>query len=815
MDADKQTTAVVYVDRTDARNLYPDQQLEVTLTALSNGHRIGAPLTRLLTDPLPISIKPWVGSGERATPGYGVQFQIPASWLQVPARGRGGTISLVAHVGFPAGTPKLIAVECNPSEFTVKNLHLLFADPACSSDNSFRLDGVPALHLLPLQIRSFELLGNNQNPVGSITAPDQVLSKARQLYPGGERMSVWPYANWIGVRDQEAFTATPAPAQPGETAPVFTCNGLRYPSTAATATAPTIAQTLGSATRFCRITAISAVVRQWETENPGGGFDATVAVHDYSRATSNGPVTEPGWTDSGSPTLSTVQPTSDALRPLFLVNDGSAGRPLGAAAHELGHVLGLPHASIACGGGSGGQIGEAWPPDQIGRLQGVEFDQSTVRPVRPVVDGAGALFDLMSYCGTEANLWLSPRNWNHAFSTLRSYAGLPGVGAADRVSSARAAATASSSRQAFVVGVAGPGGARIVRVVQPHGHDAIPPTAPDSPLRLRALDSAGRVLVDEGVQVQQLLDAPGAATFEAPVPVGAAAVELTSHGVVLDRKKRNRPPRVRLLAPSRRARARAHGSLLVRWSASDPDGDQLQATVDYSFDAGRSWRTVYDGPSTGRASVPGRFLEGSRRARIRVYVNDGFNEANAVSPVFRADGTAPVVQIVRPGMDEPVRGGERTLLIGSAFDDRHRSLRGRALSWYAGRYRLGSGEQLEAPLPAGRVVLRLVARDQAGHQIVLRRVLHVVPAQLRLLALSSPDVVRHRARTITVRVAVSTAATLRTGGRRYRVGRRPRTIVVRLPRRPVSGLLTLPFELAAGGRGAASRGHGAIVVVRL
>jgi hypothetical protein len=643
-----------------------------------------------------------------------------------------------------------------------------------------------------------------------------VLARARQLYPGGERMSVWPYASWIGVRDQETLTVTPTPvALKGETAPVFTCNGLRYGSTAATATTPAVAQTVATATRSCREDAVAAVVAQWETQNPDSGFDATVAVHDYKYPGSGGAsLTEGGWTDPSHGTLATAQSRSEALHPLFLVNDGSANRPIGAAAHELGHVLGLPHASAACGGGTGGQIGESWPSDQIGRLQGIEFDQSTARPVTPVEDGAVAVFDLMSYCGTEANLWLSARNWNHTFATLRSYAGLPQARAADRSSSARAAATGSAG-QAFVIGVAGPEGARIVRVVQPHGHNAGPATAADSPLRLRALDSAGRVLVEEGVQVQQLADAPGAATFEAPVPAGAAAVELTSHGVVLDRKQRNGAPRVRLLAPTRRARARAHGSLLVRWSATDPEGDQLQATVDYSFDGGRSWRTVFDGPSTGDASVPGRFLEGSRRARIRVYVNDGFNEANAVSAVFRADGSPPVVQIVRPGMGEPVRGDERTVLIGSAFDDRHRPLRGRALTWYAGRHRLGSGEQLEAALPAGRVLLRLVARDRTGHQTTLQRVLHVVAAPVRLLQLSAPDVVRHRVRTITVRIAASTAATLTAGAQRYHVGRRPRTIVVRLPTRPATGLLTLPIELVAGGPRAASTARGAIVVVRL
>ena len=814
IDADKQTTAVVYVDRTDGVD-NPGQQLEVTLTALSHGRQIGAPLTRLLTKPLRFGITPWVAASERGDPAYGVQFPVPASWLGVAGRTRGGTIDLVAKIGFPAGTPHLLAVECNPRQLTVKNLHVLVPG-ACASDNSFRLDRVPAMHLLPLNIRSFELLGSGQN-TASIKPSDQVLSRARQLFPGGERMSVWPYANWIGVSNQETFPATSVPAQPSETAPVFTCNGLRYASTSTTA------QTQSNVTRVCRWSAITAVVRQWETENPLSGYDITVAVHNYTIPLASGTVTEPGWTPSNS-TLATVASRSDALQPLFLVNDGTANRPVGAAAHEFGHVMGLSHASASCGAGAGGG-GEPWLPDQVGRLQGVEFDHTTGNPVTPVVDtSVQPQFDLMSYCGpgatpsnttgssVEGTLWISPRNWNHAFATLRAYAALPATPA--RSSSTDRAATASSG-QAFVVGVANAESARILRVVQPHGDEAIPAPAPDSPLRMRALDSAGRVLVDEGVQVQQLLDAPGAGTFVAPVPARADAVELTSHGAVLDRQQRNRPPKVRLLAPARHARAHSRGKLIVRWSASDPDRDQLQATVDYSFDGGRSWRTVYDGPSTGSAGVPGRFLEGSPRARIRVYVNDGFNEASVTSPVFRADGTAPVAQIIRPGRGEPVRGSERTLLIGSAFDDHHRSLRGGALTWYAGRRRLGSGEQLGATLPAGRVVLRLVARDRGGHQTVLRRVLHVIAAPVHLLRLRSPDDVRHRARAITLRIAATTTATLRVGGRRYTVGRRSRTIVVRLPRSPGAGLLRLPFRLAAAGPGAPSIERGVIVVVRL
>ena len=38
-------------------------------------------------------------------------------------------------------------------------------------------------------------------------------------------------------------------------------------------------------------------------------------------------------------------------------------RPLTSVGHEFGHLLGLPHAALSgCGGNSGGQSGEAWPP---------------------------------------------------------------------------------------------------------------------------------------------------------------------------------------------------------------------------------------------------------------------------------------------------------------------------------------------------------------------------------------------------------------------------------------------------------------------
>ena len=100
--------------------------------------------------------------------------------------------------------------------------------------------------------------------------------------------------------------------------------------------------------------------------------------------------------------------------------------------HEIGHGLGLVHASNECGGGqdnddddnlkdaagnnillngkpqSNGQVGEPWPPDEQGQIQGIGLDRRnwdifrTGSLPRTIVEGYPAAgdeyYDFMSYC---------------------------------------------------------------------------------------------------------------------------------------------------------------------------------------------------------------------------------------------------------------------------------------------------------------------------------------------------------------------------------------------------------------------------------
>ncbi len=152
--------------------------------------------------------------------------------------------------------------------------------------------------------------------------------------------------------------------------------------------------------------------------------------------------------------------------------DGNVFRPLTSIGHELGHVLGRPHASGCNGGNSNGQSGEDWAPDQQGWIQGIGIDRtgagaSKAGFLRMVTlpgpnlaklgymgNPAGASdehwFDFMSYCafggGGDPNSWTSARGWADVFN--RWSAGAAGA-SVSRNGSAAAAASAAPPRRLF------------------------------------------------------------------------------------------------------------------------------------------------------------------------------------------------------------------------------------------------------------------------------------------------------------------------------------------------------------------------------
>ncbi len=113
----------------------------------------------------------------------------------------------------------------------------------------------------------------------------------------------------------------------------------------------------------------------------------------------------------------------------------------------------------------------------------------------------------------------------------------------------------------------------------------------------------------------------------------------------------NAPPRVRLIAPGSSTVFQDEVGLL--WEATDPDGDPLRVTVDYSHDAGMTWLPVAeDIPDTGYLEWYVAYLPPGRSYRVRVTVTDGLRVAQAASGTFGI-GPAPALNVA---LEDPVVG---------------------------------------------------------------------------------------------------------------------------------------------------------------
>jgi hypothetical protein len=262
------------------------------------------------------------------------------------------------------------------------------------------------------------------------------------------------------------------------------------------------------------------------------------------------------------------------------------------------------------------------------------------------------------------------------------------------------------------------------------------------------------------------------------------SVQIASNGAVLaSRGRLARAPRVRILAPRRGARLGRAGTILLRWSATDPEHVALTASVDYSRDGGRSWRTIFIGPNRGRALLPSFYFSASRRARVRVRVNDGFNEAVATSAPFTALGAPPQVSILSPTPATRLAGDARLSLSGEAFDQQLRRLSGAQLRWFDGPFALGRGATLTAPpLPPGANRIRLVARDRAGHTATKTVVVSVGSAVPGFLQLNIPAHVSRRATALTIGASSAIPASLSVGRATLQLGRARSELHVRIPR---------------------------------
>ena len=528
----------------------------------------------------------------------------------------------------------------------------------------------------------------------------------------------------------------------------------------------------------------------------------------------------------GAGGLTTGGPLFSASAPISIVSDS---RPLTSTMHEIGHGLGLVHADTGsapnatgphpdgtadCGGNSNKQVGENWPPDNEGRIQGVGFD---LRNWTTRILDAGhptsipTYYDFMSYCpgvagtqvGTvaqnEANHWISVVNWNRLIAFHPPAQSLPLFSRAARTHAA------------------GESGLRVIATVDPAGQTSIFDVAPvdqvgtdstaGSAYRIEVRDAFGGTLasvVPTTSSVHSDGQLPGV-LLEATLPfaLSAASVVVSSGGVDLAQRRRSaHAPTVTIVSPDSGTRVGQSSQTLVRWTAGDADGDPLTSSVDYSTDGGNHWKVVASGVSGDSVSVSSRLLSASDNARFRIRVSDGFDVATALSGVLRvAARRRPCTSSMAPLAARCARtrccscAGRRTTTPVRGYRAKPPLVRRRP----SPRSR---GTTHGAWLPAGTTAVRLVAIDAHGRSARTSLPLKVLAVRPRFLVVRAPKLVAPSARRVRIVIGTDVPAVLTIAGGRHAVGRTLRGLTI--PIRPGRSPLRLAYALRS--RGGVTRG---------
>jgi len=493
-------------------------------------------------------------------------------------------------------------------------------------------------------------------------------------------------------------------------------------------------------------------------------------------------------------------------------------RSLTSVAHETGHALGRVHASGDCGASdtSNGQY-EDWPYDQSvdkgngGDLDSIGIDVSSQAPhtvkAAPSETAKPVWHDFMSYCAGSFNegpadvdapqVWISAKGWGEIATTYLN---------------AQAILRQKSTNLVAVRGYISNGQATITHVGPVHA--AIPQRAGDAaaPYHARFLAN-GKVLRDVPLvtQVRHLDPTPSAphgggsvTAFSAIVPaMQADTLEISQAGHTIARRVRPAHAPTLQLAPQRMRPmlgvAGGAKTTPVAWS-SHSDTPNAVAYVDVSTDGGSTWRTIYAGPDKGMAAIPSTLFPDSApgKARVRVRVNDGFNETSTVSGALTTSGAAPFVHIFEPHTRIRVRADAPLYLRGSGYDNAARQIGTTSLVWSVDGRTYAHGTFATAlDLAPGTHTIGLAARDARGRLGSASVSVTILPVRPLFTQLSPPAVISTTDRSVTLTAATTIPATLRVGTTSLALTRTPRNVVV--PIVPGNGPAMIPLRLQANG----------------
>ncbi len=407
--------------------------------------------------------------------------------------------------------------------------------------------------------------------------------------------------------------------------------------------------------------------------------------------------------------------------------DDLPDRPFTSSAHELGHALGRPHASRACGGerrGLAARRDRAHPglrarsPRRLAvpRLRHAARARSSRR--RRAATTAGVLRPHVLLRGRRrrrperVDLRQGLDGLHQPLAQRRA-----AVGRGARASGGGAGRAGALQVNASVDAA----GAVAILSVRPLAPKPQPGLA-DTPFRLVVRDAAGAVLADVPMQRPHVRDRPrrrAAARCSrrrrrSTRPPRRASRSSRDGGVLARRARSAERAHGRVPEPAqgaaRRPRREAEHPLARVRPRRRPAGGDRRVVVARRAAGHVADRLARAQRRHGRAAQ--RLLRGLGRGGLRLRVNDGFNETVVLSPPFRTIHRRPVVQIVNPRPGTRLARGAPIALQARALDERQQEIASRRVRWFDGRRRIARGDRAAVRLRAG--VHRLRARG-AGH----------------------------------------------------------------------------------------------------
>ena len=371
-------------------------------------------------------------------------------------------------------------------------------------------------------------------------------------------------------------------------------------------------------------------------------------------------------------------------------------------AHELGHNFGRYHAPCGDPGGVDSNF-----PDPQGRIQEFGFDPDTQSVYNPT-----QTYDFMTYCGPK---WISP----YTFEGLYHQIGGLTVAASSGIVQEQDYLLVSGE----VDGEADTGQLHEAYVdARPVGTDD---ETGEGPCRLELQDAQGTVLFTryfDPVAIpfrSDLSDGDEPSTFwleVLPFPTGTQRIAFLHEGRVLDtREVSANAPVVTVEYPN--GGEALSGTVEVRWSGSDLDGDSLVYTLQYSVDGRETWSAADVNLTDTHYTLDTEAMAGTTQGKVRVLASDGVNTAADESDgVFSVPKKPPDVYILSPQSGQVFGPQEMVLLHGTAYDPEDGPLADEALNWESDRDGdLGTGEEVFVPeLSLGWHEIIVAATDSDG-----------------------------------------------------------------------------------------------------